>query len=277
MSEIVKSRASFTDLGDVNTELEVRKMLAQLEAVKDALKAADEFREKSVMYAQYEAYALVRAVEISGDTHLIKGKWRKLAAEWLASMPEDERGAYIAKCSDGKTIDNVYKAVVFLPEQRSALGNAVSECKAAASDALRKDGVVSIQSIVGKYQGMFPRAMIGEITDGVRSVVRSAGGVGIGDGNGTYVDPEKKSLYVSQAIATRIDAVTRDIESIADLSSKCESKPTFRIKGDGTQIGFADVTYMILAGVGCANVTFDNAAAKKKAVSILRQIAGDVR
>lgn len=265
------------DIGTLESEQDVLTALAQLSAVKGALEAADRFREESVKFAKYEAYALVRAVEISGDASLVKGKWRKMAAEWLHGLSDDERDSYIAMCENGKTIDNVYRDKVFKPEQRSALGAAVEECKQAARTKLYKDGMVVVPDVVCKYSTQFPRAMVKEITDGVRDAVRRAGGVGIGDQIGTYINPDKKSQYIADAIETRVEAVARDVESIADLASRCESKPTFHVKGDGQSLSFVDVTYLILAGVGCAYVKFDSLVAKKNSVSVLRQIAGDLR
>lgn len=272
----MKADAFYTELGEATTKQDIQQMFAKLKVVKDALDAADMFREQSVKYAKYEAYALVRAVEISGDTSLIKGKWRKLTAEWLASLPEDERETYIEKCSDGKTIDNIYRELIYTPQQRSALGAAVVECKDEARRKLKENGVVSVPDIVSKHAHKFPRAMAREITDGVRNAIRNAGGVGIGDNAGTYIDPDKKSAYVSDAIAVRIDAVARDIESIADLAQRAESKPVFHIKGNGSQISFTDVTYMILAGVGCAKVHFDSARARREALALLRQVVGEI-
>lgn len=276
MNEIMKADAFLERVGDSTSESDVKRFLAELEAVKAALNAADRFRAESVKYAVYEAYALVRAFEISGDTHLIKGKYRKLAAEWLAGLSESERTKYIAMCKNGKTIDNVYKSMVYTPAQKDALANVVHTCKAEARNQLRDTGAVSVHSIVKKYQSSFPRSMVKDITDGVRDAVRHAGGVGLGDGNSTYVDPDKNSRYVSDAIATRIEAVARDIESIADLAERAESKPTFRIRGDGNELGFVDITCIILAGVGCAELQFESYAARKNSCSIIKQIVGDV-
>lgn len=276
MGDIVKADIIDNELGNLQNEQDVRNMLTKLEMLKDALKAADQFREQSVRFARYEAYALVRAVEISGDTSMIKGKYRKLAAEWLASLDEQEREEYIAMCNDGKTIDNIYRKLIYTPAQRSALGDAVDECKKKAREELRNNGTVNVPNIVREQSQNFPKSMVKEITDGVRNAVRSAGGVGIGGNTGIYIDPDKKSNYVVDAISTRIEAVSRDIEGIADLAKRCESKPVFHIKGDGNQISFMDVTYMILAGIGCASVQFDSSGAKKQSVSILKQIAGDV-
>lgn len=274
-NQIVKADDSTQWIGYVQNEQEVLDALAKLSMVKDALKEADRFRDESVKFARYEAYALVRAVQIAGDAKLVKGKWRKAAAEWLAQMDERERENYVLMCDNGKTIDNVYKELVAIPQQREELAEAVSQCKAAARNELKNTGMVVVPKIVREHSGRFPKSMLKEITDGVRSAVRDAGGVGIGDENGTYIDPDKESDYVSDAIATRINAVVRDIEGIADLANRSESKPEFHIKGNGKQLSFADVTYLVMAGVGCAKVSFDSGNAKKAAVSLLKRIAGD--
>lgn len=277
MSDIVKADLLDNELGSLQSEQDVLDMLAKLEVVKSALKAADQFHEQSIKFARYEAYALIRAIEISGDSSLIKGKYRKLAAEWLVTLNDEERAEFIAMCDNGKTIDNVYREQVFLPEQRSALGDAMNDCKKKAREALRNNGTVNVPDIVRSQSHKFPKSMLKEITDGVRNAVRNAGGVGVGSNSGVYIDPDKKSEYVSDAIRTRIEAVSRDIEGIADLASRCESKPVFHVKGNGAQLSFMDVTYMILAGIGCASVQFDSSGAKKQSVSILKQIAGDIK
>lgn len=277
------ARASIDDsaivraIGAVENELEAKAMLAKLSVLKDALEAADMFRGESVRYARLEAYALVRVVEICGDARSVKGKWRRLAAEWLAGMAEDERERYVNMCDDGQTIDNIYRLEVAIPEQRNALSDALLECKRDARSELKDKGMVSVPKIVRGYGNKFPRSMLAELTDGVRASVRDAGGVGIGDGNGTYILPDKRSRHVTDAVATRISAVVRDIESIADLASRCESKPTFTIKGDGEQLSFADITCLILSGVGCVSVEFDTAAARKASKALLRQVVGDIR
>lgn len=276
MNSLTKPDAFLDALDCASDELDIRKLLFELDTIKEALRAADMFHEKSVMFAKYEAYALIKAYEVCGDTELIKGKYRKLAAEWLVSLDATERDEYIAMCADGQTIDNIYRQKVYVPGQRAALHDAVNDCKSAAREQLRKEGTVSVPDIVHKYGKAFPKSMKREITDGVRDAVRRAGGVGIGDDRGTYIDPEKDSRYVAEAIATRISAVARDIESIAELSEKSERKPVFHIKGNGKQITVIDVVYLILSGIGCAEVTFDTPTARKSSVSILHQIAGDV-
>lgn len=260
------------DITSLKNEEDVSNALKQLKIVEAALKAADRFRSESVKFAMWEAHALVRAVELCGDTHLIEGKWRRMAAEWLYGLDEKTRVEFIAECKNGMTIDVVYKRMVYEPEARKALDSAVTECKQLAVEKLKKDGLVIVPEIVQTHSKKFPRSMRHEITDGVRNAVRRHGGVGIGDDNGTYVDPESNSKHIGDAMATRITAVARDIESLADLAERCESKPTYVVKGDGTRLGFCDITYIILAGVGCANVIFANTAAKKEAESLMRQI-----
>lgn len=276
MADIIKPDSAFPDFGNIETEQEIRVALAQLSSVKEMLEAADRFREESIKFARYEAYALVRAVEISGDSHLIKGKWRRQAAEWLAGLTESERESYIAMCSEGKTIDHVYRKMVVEPHLKNELGKAVEECKAKAKQELKDTGVVSVQQIVRNRSMEFPRSMLSDITDGVRKAVLKSGGVGIGDESGTYINPDVNSAYISDAIATRISAISRDIESVADLASRSTSKPAFNIKGDGSNLTFMEVTYLILSGIGCANVSFSSKEARDNCTAILKQIAGGI-
>lgn len=275
-SELAKFAAFTEELGDAESELDVKSFLSKLKGIRAVLEAANKFREQSVKYAQYEAYALIRAFEVCGDTHLIEGgKYRKLAAEWLAGLSDDDRLKYIAMCKNGKTIDNVYKSQVYTPEQRNALASAVHDCKKEARDQLRETGVVVIRDVVMKYESSFPKSMVKDIANGVRHAVLDAGGTGLGDG--TFIDPDKRSRDISSAIANKIDAVVNDISCIADLSQRAESKPIFCIRGNGKKLGMLDITYIILAGIGCAELKFDSYEAKKNACSIIYQIVGDVK
>ena len=275
-TEIVHVEATLGDMGVIRDEEELREYMSRLRYVKDVLEAADMFRKESVRFAQYEAYALIRAVEIAGNADLVKGKYRKMAAEWLCGLSDDERQEAIGLCVDGKTIDNVFKETVYNPRQRLELSSAIKSCKEEAQSELKDKGIVIIPNVVRKYQNKFPRSMVRDITNGVREAVRGSGGVGLGDSNGTYVDPDRESYRVKCAITTRIDAIVRDMESVVDLVDRCRSKPVFTICSDGDELGFTDITYLIMAGVGCVNVKFDNGKSRKCAIKILRQVVGDI-
>lgn len=276
MADIVKSESAFPDFGNIETEQDIKIALAQLHSIKEMLEAADRFREESIKFARYEAYVLVRAVEVSGDSHLIKGKWRRQAAEWLVGLTESERKSYISMCSEGKTIDHVYRKMVVEPRLKNELGKAVEECKAKAKLELKETGVVSVQQIVRKRSSEFPRSMLSDITYGVRKAVLKSGGVGIGDESGTYINPDVHSNYISNAIAMRISAISRDIESVADLAGRSTSKPSFNIKGDGNSLTFTEVTYLMLSGIGCAKVSFSSREARDNCAAILKQIVGGI-
>ena len=256
---------------------EIEHLLTQIQAYKAAAQAADEFRHQSVLFAKYEAMALIRVVEIGhGDLSVIKGKWRKAAALWLFGLSQEEREKAIAGCDNGLTIDNYYRKNVVIPDQKRELANAIVDCKNKAKQQLRDKGIVSVSSIAAEVSHKFPRAMRHEVTEGIREAVRKSGGVGIGDESGYYVDPDKKSEYVGAAIKTRVLSIAKDMESIVDLAERCQSKPTLPIKGDGKSLSYAEIVYITMACLGCASLQFKTSNARRYAKQIMVQILNEV-
>ncbi len=213
---------------------QVKKMIKQLDAIKIALEAIDRFHEKSVIYAQLEAEAFVRLIELGGIKEL-RGYKRK-TAEWLCSMAADERSSVIAKCKDGITITALYKSENpsycqkndeekkkdLIKMERDIIEESVESKKPvdlfAFSEAVRvshKDRSV--------YDAAYAISRSDTAVDEVRHYLRENGYVGVGSKTGKYF-PAKKEYKneIVKAIRQRFRSILCDIYSLRSIANRSE-------------------------------------------------------
>lgn len=209
---------------------QVLTMLKQLKVLKSALDAMNRFREKSVLFARLEAEALVRVIELGGISEL-RGYKRK-TAEWLSSMSAEERAEKINRCTEGMTIDVVYR--MEHPEDRRPT---VQEKKMALVDAHYETLLESIEkgepvdlteyasAVRNATQGTanMVESVTGDAVDSMRHHLREKGYVGIGNKTGKYfpASPEHKE-DVAKAVTLRVRSIIQDIYSLRYILRKSE-------------------------------------------------------
>lgn len=193
------------------------RFVRQIAALKTALEAVDQFREKSVLYARLEAEALVRVCELGGSKQ-IKGK-RRHVAEWLYGLSENEREKYIAMCADGLDIVWIYKREVENEQKLSSTLDSLIQQRGWLVDDLHEVGMVNMTDFANEVRRSgIPEAVARDIIDGTRDKLRGAGGIGVGD-EGVYVLPgvAKNSEEVKKAILLRFESIRRDMQRIAEI------------------------------------------------------------
>ena len=193
------------------------RFVRQIAALKTALEAVDQFREKSVLYARLEAEALVRVCELGGASK-IKGK-RRHVAEWLYGLSESEREKYIAMCADGLDIVWVYKREIEDEQKLSNTLDSLIQQRGWLIEDLHEVGMVNMTDYANEVRRSgITEAVARDIIDGTRDKLRKAGGVGIGD-EGVYVLPSvaRNSEEVKKAILLRFESIRRDMQRIAEI------------------------------------------------------------
>ncbi len=210
---------------------EMKMVFAKLAALKEALKAADMFYEASVKFAQLEAYALIRAVELSnGERPTLTGAnktVRSEAAVWLFNMTENERVAIIEKCKEGKTLIAIYKELTGPNDKERASAIRMQLGRNIAFD-LKQKGVAVINTEENKRLiRSLPSNLQQDVTDGLRNLLLRKGAVGIGDHEGTYIVPESNDKEVIKALETRLNSMQKDFFNFLSVARKCTNKPCF--------------------------------------------------
>lgn len=230
---------------------EMKMIFIKLAGLESALRAADLFYEASIKYAELEARALIRAVELSnGEIPKLAGKNKLLRAEaavWLYNKTEEERNEIILQCQNGKTIAAIYKELTE-PSLDETIVEIKEEIKKEIDENLEKTGTCQLntQSIENKLSKI-PKKIRSDIRDGLRKYLLDKGSVGLNDNQGTYIIPTKKTDKVHEALKARINSIGQDFESFLSIASRCERKPHFHISLKGTQRAFGQDYMLLLA------------------------------
>ena len=210
--------ASLEDIRNCDSLEQLVMWIKQLKAVKQALDAANRFKEMAVRYAQSHAAALIRVVELGGAKNL-HGRERK-AAEWLSNLSSSERQKYIDMCAEGLTIELVYDREVLTPQKIEDSLKKAREWGDDVLDEVQEKGIVDIsqyKDLLRDYTVLDPGTRA-DIVDGVRHKLRQAGAVGIGEKSGLYIMPNsEKSDEVQQAVMMRMAKIVEDVESIKKI------------------------------------------------------------
>lgn len=216
----------FKEINNIKTVEDIAAYIKRIDALKVALESIDRFREQSVKYAQLEAYALIRAVELGGAKK-IQARHRK-TAEWLASLSEEERTRYISMCADGLTIDNIYKREVgakqFVDEVKDAADREKDKMLVDLSIHGVADLSKSFESIREKC-GKQNASLANDVIDGIRNRLRHAGAVSIGKNTSVYVMPKYENQEaIKRAIVLRWKGVQEDINRIREIMGYTNAK-----------------------------------------------------
>lgn len=225
--ELASISSTISKIENIDSIEEVENAIKEITKLKKVLEAADMFREQSIKFAKLEATALIRAAEL-GAFNKIKGEYRKRAAEWLVGLSAEERQKYIEMCSDGMTIDKVFRREVGNAEDMAEAIDSIAYHEDGIIDKLKNDGIVKLDIFSEIVRGKISDTNVAEdLIDGCRGRIRKAGGVGLGDPEQTYVMPSKQefgSEEVSKAILKRVRGVEKDIANIIELSKQTNSK-----------------------------------------------------
>lgn len=249
-------------------------IIKQIDALKVALEAVDQFREQSITYAKLEAEALIRCVELGGLNELRRD--RKKCAAWLSGLSYEERSKYISMCADGMTIDNIWKREIGDGAKFKEIIDDLETRRDWLIDDVKEKGIVSIREFSELVRSKLPnnkKALADDIVDGLRSRLRQSGAVGVGDDDNTYVMPTPENdAEVKKAILLRYKSICADFERIAEIKRAAEITFSYKEFDDGSNWSYESnlyVTHILIAlcatGVICDDKALAEAIAKSDA------------
>lgn len=236
---------------------EMKMVFAKLAALKEALKAADMFHEASIQFAQLEALALIRAVELSnGEPPSLTGPNKKLrsqAAVWLFNMTERERLSVIEKCKEGKTLLAIYNELSAPTDNERAVAIKMELNRNVAFE-LKRDGVATINTEYNKRLiRSLPINLQSDVRDGLRNLLRKKGALGIGDNEGTYIMPESENSKIYDALEVRMNSISHDFAYFISAAMRSKAKPIYKINAR-QEIFYEDFLKLWAGYVGAASI-----------------------
>lgn len=226
---VLSSTAKIVDeINNATTKEDIKAILKQLDDIKTMLELANKFRKESIKYAQLEATALI-IIASKGMAKQIgnSNNKRRLAAEWLITLSEEEQQTYIGMCAEGLLIEQVWWREVGHDEYVNNNIEDAKEWKEYVLEELKEKGIVDVSVAKEQIRKNVPYKDIAEdIIDGMRNDLRKAGGVGALYSNVYAIPGECNKTHLYAAIQTRIKSMFDDARSVAEICENANIKLT---------------------------------------------------
>ena len=237
MNELTESSVS-KDLVFIDSIIDVNQMtdyLIKLKMLQRGLKAKHIFRENAVKFAMLHAESLVRIVELGGIDEL-KGREKK-TAEWLSNLNDEDRSAYISKCGEGITIDQLWYREIDAARRAEVKWNGViKKAQAAVQDAVNEantSGFVDTDKYIDRIRDLIPENsdIRHDLIDGMRNKLLKEGALGVGFNSGVYIKPlpDKEGdlwntqkdldycMNIRKVVLNRFMSISKDIKKLHSI------------------------------------------------------------
>lgn len=210
---------------------DMKMVLAKLDGLKEALKKADFFHEQSVKFAQLEALALIRIVELGGLSKIREfdgNSSRRKVAEWLHDLNDEERNRYISMCQDGLTIQQVWKREVYASSRMEKARNVCEYKIDQFISQLDEYGWVDISGIRNHLveSCLLDMKSAEDLSQGIRRRLIKHGASGVGRNTNVYIMPGicDEDEPKRWAILNSMVSIVRDLNSLAKKSKEANVK-----------------------------------------------------
>lgn len=220
-------------ISDIDNGEKARKCIDDMGVLEAMLKKAGEYGQYSCQYLTLECQMYLRIAEAlrnatdaeSKDSfyvHLTRREQNMFG--WIAGKTEDQRMVILSECSRGRSIWEQRKdetAVKNFLEKESEYNRVSSKIVA----RLNEDGRTncSVESFFNSWTGSRKpdyRTVKAHV-EKTRDTILRKGGVGLGDGKGTYVLPQNLTSYeMGEAVSTMVDSILADIIALRDLCAR---------------------------------------------------------
>lgn len=195
-----------------------KQAVKDMDAIKSMLEAAEEYGRYASQYCMMEAQMWVKISKIDNGGELLT-KSQKDLVSWLQTKTQAELVEIVKECSRGIRIREVKRRDTFVPRYEKELAE-YNRISAKIENEISEYGRTTLSSgrfyeewsITGRPKPHDIAAFKSRTKD---MLITKYGGVGLGDGSGTYIVPSVCNRQeTAKAIESRLNSVVRDLKSI---------------------------------------------------------------
>lgn len=227
MNEIVVINDASFDLNSIKTIEDVKAFLLKLETLEKLLKATDKWHENICKYCALEAQAYCRIADLGFDGFAKSNTMKFKIVQWLKTVDLESREKILAECfNDGISIVTIFRRDVLEPQKTQDMLEKLEWYQEDIIDDFKTKGIITIsdyENKLEKVRGYLHPDLINAAIDSTRGKLRSLGGYGTGDNEGTYVDAEHASEYTDDVIQNRVKSITADLLKLRSLVRRLEN------------------------------------------------------
>lgn len=226
-------------IGSVVDASTARTAEVNMDKLKKMLDLADEYGNYASEYCTKEAELYIHIAGIIGAERELSST-RKRLVEWIRSKSNEELQSIIEECKSGCRIATVMNREI-REDKKIAAGRAeIEEYKRISSQIIReyndngRTELTTMRFFDGWSLKSNPDVSAAKaFTEKTRDALLHRGGVGVADGNGTYINPDCCNRHeVAAAVETRLRSIHADLIALAEI---CE-RTRFSIPPSGVKL-----------------------------------------
>lgn len=213
-----------------------KKQVNNMERLKKLMEAAEQYGQYASEYCEAECKLFFKISEIDGAEDKLSAAKRRLVS-WLRGKTISERKAILEQCKDGTRVHIVFKRETRIAR---ATYDITKDCDRISleieSEAERYGRVTLTRSTFyerAKQPDKLTPDVVSAYVEHTRDKLLRKRVLGLGDGSGTYVSPEKCDRNeVAKMVEARLKSIVSDLKAIKDICLETG----FVIPRDGVEI-----------------------------------------
>ena len=213
-----------------------KKQVNNMERLRKLIEAAEQYGQYASQFCEQEFRLFLKIAEIDGAEDKLPAAKRRMVA-WLRKKSRAQIRELLGQCSEGTRLH-----VIFNRETRSVAEayDPAKDCERISLQILQEAESYGRATLTratfyerAKHPDRITTDMAQAYAEYTKVKLRKRNALGLGDGNGTYVMPERcEKRDVAKIVETRLKSIVADLKAIREI---CE-KTGFVIPAEGVEI-----------------------------------------
>jgi len=197
-----------------------KQQVNNMERLKKLMEAAEQYGQYASQFCEQEFRLFLKIAEIEGAENKLPAAKRRMV-EWLRAKSDGEKSEILEQCKDGQRLH-----VIFNRETRQKVSyDPLKDCERISRDIVKEamsTGRTTLTKATFYQRAAHPEKLddsaIRAYMESTRDQLLKKKVLGLGDGNGTYVSPEKCDRQeVAAIVKTRLESIVADLKTIKQI------------------------------------------------------------
>lgn len=211
--------------GSIYDAESAKRAVGKVKVLEEYLKAADQYGEYAAKFCLLEAQMYVQIAQVDGSEDQLTEAKRRLV-RWIRSKTDEEMAEILEEVATGIRIMKIERRENDEQARQVQRKDIDSELKRISDQIVtdaEKNGITKLSPTVfherWRMYGFHPnKDTIKGYVESTRDRLLNKNILGIGDGEGTYVNPVKCDRdTISQVVETRLESIYADISSLSKI------------------------------------------------------------
>lgn len=201
-----------------------KKQVNNMERLRKLIEAAEQYGQYASQYCEQEFRLFLKIAEIEGAEEKLTKAKRDMVA-WLREKSQPEIDELMMACKDGTRIHVLYNREMRGKIERYDVTRDCDRIAQEIEDEAVKTGRTTLTRATFYERSKHPEKLSGNVVSAyvehTRDRLLKRKVLGLGDGNGTYVSPQKcERQEVAKMVKIRLESIVSDLKTIKQICSE---------------------------------------------------------